>query len=150
MFRFLYLVPCFLVIPANAAEWPQWRGPQGQGHAPTAKDLPNQWKVGPAGKHVAGQMFDDVGDRVALAIKNSGEVFVRYLCHGALGQLLVVVEELGGVLEMRGSKFESHDFSLGKAPRAKQDEGGEEKAERHCADRVAQRGAIADPAEQGR
>ncbi len=54
MFRFLYVVPCFLVISAYAAEWPQWRGPQGQGHAPTAKDLPNQWKIGPPGIEVAG------------------------------------------------------------------------------------------------
>ena len=54
MFRFLYLVPCFFVFSADAAEWPQWRGPQGQGHAPTARDLPDQWKVGPAGKEVLG------------------------------------------------------------------------------------------------
>ena len=54
MFRFLYLVLCFFVISADAAEWPQWRGPQGQGHAPTARDLPDQWKVGSAGKEVLG------------------------------------------------------------------------------------------------
>ena len=54
MFRFVCLAPCFLVISADAAEWPQWRGPQGQGHAPTAKNLPNQWKVGPAGKEISG------------------------------------------------------------------------------------------------
>ncbi|MEC7709424.1 MAG: PQQ-binding-like beta-propeller repeat protein, partial [Planctomycetota bacterium] len=54
MFRFVCLLPCFLVISVDAAEWPQWRGPGGQGHAPTAKDLPNQWKVGPAGKEVSG------------------------------------------------------------------------------------------------
>ena len=54
MLRFVCLVPCFLVISAGATEWPQWRGPKGQGHAPTAEDLPNQWKIGPAGKEVSG------------------------------------------------------------------------------------------------
>ena len=54
MFRFTWLIIGLLVIPADAAEWPQWRGPLGQGHAPTAKDLPNQWKVGSQGKEVSG------------------------------------------------------------------------------------------------
>jgi len=28
---------------ARAEGWPQWRGPEGQGHAPTARDLPVAW-----------------------------------------------------------------------------------------------------------
>lgn len=54
MFRFVWLGICLLGVPAVAADWPQWRGPEGQGHAPTARDLPNQWKIGPPGKEVAG------------------------------------------------------------------------------------------------
>ena len=30
-------------VAAAAAEWPQWRGPDGQGHAPAARDLPVTW-----------------------------------------------------------------------------------------------------------
>lgn len=37
----------FLLLPASAAnakdEWPQWRGPTGQGHALDATDLPVEW-----------------------------------------------------------------------------------------------------------
>jgi outer membrane protein assembly factor BamB len=29
--------------PACAETWPQWRGPDGQGHAPDARDLPVRW-----------------------------------------------------------------------------------------------------------
>ncbi len=47
------LVISFLaVMPATAAEWPQWRGPEGQGHAPAATDLPVTWQVGPVGREV--------------------------------------------------------------------------------------------------
>jgi hypothetical protein len=28
---------------APAADWPQWRGPDGQGHAAAAHDLPVTW-----------------------------------------------------------------------------------------------------------
>jgi outer membrane protein assembly factor BamB len=31
------------VSVATAAEWPQWRGPEGQGHAAAARDLPVTW-----------------------------------------------------------------------------------------------------------
>ena len=44
MFRFVCLGICLLGVPAAAADWPQWRGPDGQGHAPTARDLPSQAK----------------------------------------------------------------------------------------------------------
>lgn len=30
-------------LAASEPEWPQWRGPDGQGHAPTAHDLPVTW-----------------------------------------------------------------------------------------------------------
>ncbi|MFO0870438.1 MAG: PQQ-binding-like beta-propeller repeat protein [Pirellulales bacterium] len=30
-------------VSARPISWPQWRGPDGQGHAPTARDLPIQW-----------------------------------------------------------------------------------------------------------
>ena len=32
-----------LAATARPAEWPQWRGPEGQGHAPSAHDLPVHW-----------------------------------------------------------------------------------------------------------
>ncbi len=32
----------------EAAEWPQWRGPDGQGHAPGARELPTEWRAGGA------------------------------------------------------------------------------------------------------
>lgn len=35
----LFLFP----ILVSAAEWPQWRGPDGQGHAPDATNLPAEW-----------------------------------------------------------------------------------------------------------
>ncbi|MSU40403.1 MAG: hypothetical protein EXS22_06105 [Pedosphaera sp.] len=38
----LFLGLCILANTARAAEWPQWRGPAGQGHA-TAKNLPTEW-----------------------------------------------------------------------------------------------------------
>lgn len=39
------LTAVLLVIPllGSAAEWPQWRGPDGMGHAPDAKNLPVEW-----------------------------------------------------------------------------------------------------------
>ncbi|NDC53547.1 MAG: serine/threonine protein kinase [Planctomycetia bacterium] len=42
--RWAAIVPC-LCIPraATADAWPQWRGPDGQGHAATARDLPIEW-----------------------------------------------------------------------------------------------------------
>ena len=54
MFRFVWLVVGLLGVPADAADWPQWRGPEGQGYAPTARDLPKQWKIGSLGKEVSG------------------------------------------------------------------------------------------------
>ena len=32
-----------VAAPARADTWPQWRGPEGQGHAATAGDLPVTW-----------------------------------------------------------------------------------------------------------
>lgn len=36
------LLPLFLACLPLQADWPQWRGPDGQGHAP-GKDLPTTW-----------------------------------------------------------------------------------------------------------
>jgi len=46
--RLTALAAALLLSPPGAAaeapaEWPQWRGPGGQGHAPTARDLPIEW-----------------------------------------------------------------------------------------------------------
>jgi hypothetical protein len=46
MLRLAWLIPYVFAVPVIAADWPQWRGPEGQGHAPTAVDLPVQWSVG--------------------------------------------------------------------------------------------------------
>ena len=46
MFRLVWLISCVFAAPVLAADWPQWRGPEGQGHASTAMDLPVQWSVG--------------------------------------------------------------------------------------------------------
>ncbi len=43
----LFLATAF---PVAAADWPQWRGPDGQGHAPAASKLPVTWQAGPAGR----------------------------------------------------------------------------------------------------
>ena len=48
-----WLMGWFVLVPANAAEWPQWRGPDGQGHAVRAAGLPVTWRLGPAGREVA-------------------------------------------------------------------------------------------------
>jgi outer membrane protein assembly factor BamB len=42
---FAALAAAAIVMPAVAgeAEWPQWRGPDGEGHAPAAHDLPVTW-----------------------------------------------------------------------------------------------------------
>ena len=48
-----WLMGWFVLVPANAAEWPQWRGPDGQGHAVGATGLPVTWRLGPAGREVA-------------------------------------------------------------------------------------------------
>ena len=40
-------------LPLSAAEWPQWRGPEGQGHAPATHDLPVTWRVGSPGRELA-------------------------------------------------------------------------------------------------
>ena len=52
MFRTIVVLMAMGVPPLLAAEWPQWRGPDGQGHAPAAGDLPISWRVGPAGREV--------------------------------------------------------------------------------------------------
>ena len=46
MLRLAWLIPYVFAVPVIAADWPQWRGPEGQGYAPTAVDLPVQWSVG--------------------------------------------------------------------------------------------------------
>jgi hypothetical protein len=39
------LIAAGLLMPPAVADvpWPQWRGPDGQGHAPAAHDLPVTW-----------------------------------------------------------------------------------------------------------
>jgi outer membrane protein assembly factor BamB len=42
----LFLIPAWclpLALTAAEPDWPQWRGPTGDGHAPAATDLPVQW-----------------------------------------------------------------------------------------------------------
>ncbi|MFM7107588.1 MAG: PQQ-binding-like beta-propeller repeat protein, partial [Planctomycetaceae bacterium] len=42
--RFLFCAVALACgVPAGADSWPQWRGPDGQGHAPDAHDLPVTW-----------------------------------------------------------------------------------------------------------
>ncbi|MFM8705373.1 MAG: serine/threonine protein kinase, partial [Planctomycetia bacterium] len=44
--RFFHLAVATLVAACHAAlaaDWPQWRGPDGQGHAVAARDLPVTW-----------------------------------------------------------------------------------------------------------
>ncbi len=45
--RFVLLIAtigsAFCSEVAAAADWPQWRGPDGQGHAAAAQDLPVTW-----------------------------------------------------------------------------------------------------------
>lgn len=38
-----YLLPLVFAAALQSAEWPQWRGPDGQGHAPDTKNLPATW-----------------------------------------------------------------------------------------------------------
>ena len=48
---FLAIAAALAMLPARgAAPWPQWRGPDGQGHAPAAHDLPVTWSES---EHVA-------------------------------------------------------------------------------------------------
>jgi outer membrane protein assembly factor BamB len=54
MIRVITVLLLAFALPLAAAEWPQWRGPDGQGHAPDASDLPTTWRVGPAGQEVTG------------------------------------------------------------------------------------------------
>ena len=59
MFRFTWLIIGLLVIPADAAEWPQWRGPLGQGHALQPRICPiNGKSVHKAKKYQGVRIFD--------------------------------------------------------------------------------------------
>jgi len=53
MIRKIAVLLLATAAPLPAAEWPQWRGPDGQGHAADARNLPVSWRVGPAGREVA-------------------------------------------------------------------------------------------------
>lgn len=51
--RFLvWLVALSFTLPTVASEWPQWRGPDGQGHAGATR-LPATWQLGPPGREVS-------------------------------------------------------------------------------------------------
>jgi outer membrane protein assembly factor BamB len=39
----MHLLSCFIIASSLFANWPQWRGPQSNGSAPSARDLPVQW-----------------------------------------------------------------------------------------------------------
>ncbi|HSI36434.1 MAG: PQQ-binding-like beta-propeller repeat protein [Phycisphaerae bacterium] len=47
----LIIILALLTLPARAADWPQWRGPEGQGHSPE-KNLPTKWDA-KTGENVA-------------------------------------------------------------------------------------------------
>ncbi|MGA1618991.1 MAG: PQQ-binding-like beta-propeller repeat protein, partial [Pirellulales bacterium] len=53
MVRTITVLLLAFALPLPAAEWPQWRGPGGQGHAPDVSNLPVAWRLGPAGQEVA-------------------------------------------------------------------------------------------------
>ena len=53
MIRVITVLLLAFALPLAAAEWPQWRGPDGQGHAPDVSNLPVAWRLGPAGQEVA-------------------------------------------------------------------------------------------------
>jgi outer membrane protein assembly factor BamB len=112
------LVAAAIALPLAAAEpdWPQWRGPAGQGHAPAARDLPVTWsetdnvawKTPLAGRGWSSPVIGDgriwvttaiereaspeeraralAGNRMAGQMEVSGSVTIRAVC----------LEEAGG------------------------------------------------------
>jgi outer membrane protein assembly factor BamB len=98
------------VAPAADPDWPQWRGPEGQGHAPAARDLPVTWsetenvawKTPLAGRGWSSPVIGDgriwlttaierkaspaeearalAGNRMAGQLEVSGSVTIRAVC----------------------------------------------------------------------
>ena len=65
-------------------------------------------EVGPTGAHVAGEMLDDDGDGIGFGAEDGEEGWVGSLGHGAFAEFFVVVEESGGVLDVRSEEFVGH------------------------------------------
>ena len=103
-------LPAWAVAPAADPDWPQWRGPEGQGHAPAAHDLPVTWsetenvawKTPLAGRGWSSPVIGDgriwlttaierkaspaeearalAGNRMAGQLEVSGSVTIRAVC----------------------------------------------------------------------
>jgi outer membrane protein assembly factor BamB len=73
------------VIPAHAADWPQYRGPSRQGTAPAAADLLAEWPAGGPGElwrrplGIGYSAVTAVGDRVFTMATSDGEEVVLAL-----------------------------------------------------------------------
>ena len=93
----------FASLSAQAAEWPQWRGPDGQGHSP-ATGLPLHWsdsenvawKADIPGKGHSSPVID--GNQIwlttAIATLASEEDKKRRLANNTGSQPLTVVDQL--------------------------------------------------------
>src|SRR5277367_5158531 len=65
-------------------------------------------EVEPARAHIARQVFDDGGDGIGLRVERDKERFIRALRHRSIAQLLVVVEQADGILQIRGAELVRH------------------------------------------
>ena len=69
-------------------------------------------KIGPAGDHVAGDVFDDDGDGIGFGIEGKEELIVGELGDGALGEFLVIGEESQRVFQVGSGELQRHGESV--------------------------------------
>ena len=74
-------------LPLSAAEWPQWRGPEGQGHAPAAHDLPVTWRVGQPGRELAD------GENIRWRTELPGRAWSSPVMDGSVIWLTTAIEQ---------------------------------------------------------
>lgn len=103
----LLAATAFFASSGAAENWPQWRGPTGQGHAPAAKNLPTEfgldknlaWRVELPGKGWSSPVIADGEIWMTTAVETpiSEEEFERRTANNTGGQPL----NLSGPLSMR-------------------------------------------------
>jgi len=69
-------------------------------------------KIGPAGTHVAVEVFDDDGDGIGFCVEGGGERFIGGLSDRALAEVFVIAENAGGVGDVGGGEFVRHSGIL--------------------------------------
>ena len=65
-------------------------------------------EIGPAGTHVAIEMFDDDGDGIRFCVEGDAERLIGSLCDRAFAQAFVMVEQADGVGEIGARAFVGH------------------------------------------